>query len=131
MAECRRLGDGDGRLRKLRAILREEPLPGRVAAQSAGLGQREFGQMQRAQESGPLRRVGRRARGLTVVEPMAQRGKSRAELIAGEAGGFGLGRKPQFVEQRLRNSSALPRSRWSRGERQRKIAGVGRGRVHD
>jgi hypothetical protein len=46
----RRTGDCDGSLRKRGAIESEEALPGIVAAESAGVSEREIGEMQRAEE---------------------------------------------------------------------------------
>jgi hypothetical protein len=91
-AERRGAGDGDGGLAQRRAEASEELLPGGFAAESAGLGEREIGELERAKKLFLLSGSGERAGRKTEVVLRADGGERVGELGCGEGifGGEGL-----------------------------------------
>jgi len=92
-------GDGDGGLGEGSAIEAQKALPGSFATEGAGLGEGEFGQVQRMVERGLLRGGGTNLRRQAVVVFGADGRKRGAELLASEAAGFGVGGDPQLLNE--------------------------------
>lgn len=104
VAEGARTRDGDSCLGKGSSVKAQETLPGDFAAEGAGVGESELGEVEGAEEGGFLGIVGGGARREAAVELRAHRGESDAELLQGKTIGFRFRRKPELLDKVQRES---------------------------
>ena len=99
VAKRGRAGDGDGGLGEGSTIEPEEALPCDFPAEGAGLSESQLREMERVEEGGLLRGIGKIGGGKAMVVLRADGGEGGAELVQRKAAGLGFRRVPEFLDK--------------------------------